>query len=562
VTLQLANQTPRAADWVAGLSIAGLLLPEAVAYAGIAGLPPQSGVIALFAGLLLYGLLGSSRFAIVSATSSSAAVLLAASSTVGQHDPALRLALGAGIVLLTGAFFIFAALARLGAVSNLIAKPVLRGFALGLALTIVVKQMPKVVDVHPPHGDFLRFAWALLADVSHWNFAGLAMAALGLALLHGLARWRAVPAALLVIAAGIALDVSGLCQQWHIAPIGPFAVNSPRPGVPALSNDEWLRLGELAFAMALILYAESYGSIRTFALRHGDNVSANRDLLALGAANLASGLFQGMPVGAGYSASSANEAAGAQSRAAGLIAGGVVLLAVLTLLPWIAHTPEPLLAAIVIHAVGHTLNPGSLRPYFAWRRDRLIALVAFGAVLLFGVLDGLLAAIGVSLLLLLQGFSRTRVSWLGRLGQSHDYVDTARHHEAKVPDGMLIARPDVPLFFGNAEPVFAAIRARMDLTRPLDFVVLSLEESADLDGTSIEALCDFAAYVRKRGAQLLLARVKDTVRDLLAQVDSEDLPTTAYAAWSVDDAVQQAFQSARARAPDAAVEQAMRAIVP
>jgi len=219
------------------------------------------------------------------------------------------------------------------------------------------------------------------------------------------------------------------------------------------------------------------------------------------------------------------------------VAGGVVLLAVLTLLPWIAHIPEPLLAAIVIHAVSHSLSPGVLRPYFRWRRDRLISIVAVVAVLLLGVLDGLLAAIGVSLVLLLRRFARTTVSWLGRLGQSHDYVDTARHPEAVVPPATLIARPEVPLFFGNAEAVFAIIRNRIDATPGLRRFVLSLEESPDLDATSIESLCDFAAFARARGAELVLARVKDPVRDLLAQVGSPDLPAAVYANWSVDDAV-------------------------
>jgi MFS superfamily sulfate permease-like transporter len=234
----------------------------------------------------------------------------------------------------------------------------------------------------------------------------------------------------------------------------------------------------------------------------------------------------------------------------------VVLLAAIALLPWIAHTPEPLLAAIVIHAVGHTLNPGSLRPYFSWRRDRLIALVAFVAVLLLGVLDGLLAAIGVSLLLLLRGMSGARVSWLGRLGDGHDFVDIARHPEARVPPGMQIARPEMPLFFGNVEPVFAKIQSQLGQAPDLHHVVLSLEESADLDGTSVEALCDFAAHVRERGAQLILARVKDSLRDLLGQVRSGDLPPSAYAAWSVDDAVQQAGQRAAATAAAATVRPA------
>ncbi|PIF77039.1 MFS superfamily sulfate permease-like transporter [Variovorax sp. 54] len=548
-----AARRPGIADLVAGVSIAGLLLPEAVAYSGIAGLPPQAGVIALFAGLLVYGLFGSSRFAIVSATSSSAAVLFAATTAMPGVDAATRLALGAGLVLLTGVFFVLAGLARLGAVSSLIAKPVLRGFALGLALTIVVKQLPKVLAVQPAHSDFFRLVAGLATEWRHWNLAGAAMALVALVLLRGLARWRAVPAALLVIVGGIALDVSGLCQAWGVAAVGPISLDFSHPGVPSLDRAQWLGLGELAFAMALILYAESYGSIRTFAMRHGDNVSANRDLLALGGANLLSALFQGMPVGAGYSATSANESAGAHSRAAGLVAGAVVLVAVLTLLPWIAHTPEPLLAAIVINAVSHSLNPSSLRPYFHWRRDRLVALVAVAAVLLLGVLDGLLAAIGVSLLLLLRGFSRTTVSWLGRLGQSHDYVDTGRHPEAVVPPGVLIARPEVPLFFGNADAVFASIRARIDATPGLQRMVLSLEESPDLDATSIEALCDFAAYVRVRGARLSLARVKDGVRDLLAKVDSPDLHAEVYAPWSVDDAVEAGTsrQQANAASPAA-----------
>ena len=529
---------PGIADLVAGLSIAGLLLPEAVAYSGIAGLPPQAGVIALFAGLLVYGLFGGSRFAIASATSSSAAVLFAATSSIPGADAATRLALGTGIVLLAGAFFVIAGIAKLGAVSSLIAKPVLRGFALGLALTIVARQLPKVLNVQPAHGDFFRLVAGVVADWRYWNLAGAAMALVALALLRGLARWRAVPAALLVIVCGIALDASGLCHAWGVAAVGPISLDFSHPGLPQLARAQWLGLGKLAFAMALILYAESYGSIRIFAMRHGDSVPANRDLLALGGANLLSALFQGMPVGAGYSATSANESAGAQSRAAGIVAGIAVLLAVLTLLPWIARTPEPLLAAIVIHAVGHMLNPATLRPYFRWRRDRLVVLVAVAAVLLLGVLDGLLAAIGVSLLLLLRGFSRTTVSWLGRLGQSHDYVDTGRHPEAVVPPGVLIARPEVPLFFGNADAVFASIRARIDATPALQRMVLSLEESPDLDATAIEALCDFAAYVRVRGAHLSLARVKDKVRDLLAKVDSPDLPAAVYAPWSVDDAVQ------------------------
>jgi len=527
------------ADAVAGLSIAGLLLPEAVAYAGIAGLPPQAGVMALLCGLLVYGLMGTSRFAIVSATSSSAAVLLAAThSVLGLAAPG---ALVMGLVLLAGVFFVVAGLMRAGAVSNLIAKPVLRGFALGLALTIVAKQMPTVLDVHPAHGDFFRLVLGLIAALPQWNLAGLALAAASLALLHLLRRFSYVPAALIVIALAIAFDLAGLSARWGLHAVGPFELRLSWPQWPAVPADAWLRMGELSAALALILYAESYGSIRTLALRHGDAVNANRDLVALGLANGLSALMQGMPVGAGFSASSANEAAGAQSRAAGLCAAVVIAAAVLTLLPWIAHTPEPVLAAIVIHAMSHALDPRSLKPYFAWRRDRMVALTALVGVLVLGVLDGLLAAIGLSLLLLLRGMATPRVEWLGRLGaDGHDFVDLQRHPEASTLPGLAIARPAMPLFFGNADPVFAAIAQRLREGPVLRGLVLSLEESPTLDAGSLEALAEFAGNCP---VPLFLARAKDAVRELLDRVAAPQLPPERYAAWSVDDAVAQALKA-------------------
>jgi SulP family sulfate permease len=526
-----------AADLLAGLSIAGLLVPEAVAYAGLAGMPPQAGVMALLAGLLVYGLMGSSRFAIVSATSSSAAVLLAAITSVTGVAAGARPVLAAGLVLLAGLCFIGAALARLGAISSLVAKPVLRGFSLGLALTIVVKQCPAILGVQPAHSDFFRLLADLAAALPRWNWGCAAIGVAALVLLRLLALQRWLPGAVLVIALGIALDVGGIGPRWGVPAVGAIQLHFDGLQWPALGRADWLRLGELAVALALILYAESYGSIRTFAIRHGDAVSPNRDLLALGVANLLAGLLQGMPVGAGYSATSANEAAGARSRAAGLAACAIVAGVVATLLPWIAHTPEPVLAAIVIHAVGHTLNPAALRPYFRWRRDRLVSLIAFAAVLLLGVLDGLLAAIAASLLMLLRSLAQAHVSWLGRLADGHDFVDLARHPEAVVPPGWLIARPDVPLFFGNADALLGAVRARVLTAPQLQRVVLSLEESSDLDATSIEALCEFTAWTHARGLALSLARVKDQVRDLLARVDAPELPAASYAAWSVDDAV-------------------------
>jgi MFS superfamily sulfate permease-like transporter len=524
-------------DLLAGLSIAGLLLPEAVAYSGIAGLPPQAGVVALLAGLVCYGLVGKSRFAIVSATSSSAAVLLSVTHSIAPNDGALQLALADGLILLTGVAFVLAGLARLGAVSSFIAKPVLRGFTFGLAITIVLHQMPKIVGVQPDGSDIFHFTAGLFARIAAWNATGVAIAIGALVLLKLFSRWPTVPGTFIVIAAGIGLDLAGVTGSHGVAAVGPIRLALDWPRVPDLPREDWLRLGELAAAMVLILYAESYGSIRSFALRHGDPTSPDRDLMALGVANLASGLFQGMPVGAGYSGTSANEAAGAQSRFAAWCGAAVVVALLALFLSQIAHTPEPVLAAIVIHAVSHTIDFNVFRQYFRWRRDRIVVVTAAVAVLVLGVLDGLLAAIAVSLFIMLRELSEPHVAWLGRLGNGHDYIDIDRHPEAKTTPGILIARPESPLFFANAERILASIVARVAATTPLQVVIVSLEESPDLDGTSVEALRDFARTLEKRGTRFLLARVKDAVREVLRQANLPELPDACFAAWSVDDAV-------------------------
>lgn len=536
--------TPRLPDMVAGLSIAGLLVPEAVAYSGIANLPPQYGVIALLAGLICYGLIGRSRFAVVSATSSSAAVLAAATIALAGGDAGLRFALATGLVVLTGLFFVAAGFARLGAISDFIAKPVLRGFAFGLAAVIIVKQLPKVLGVTPPHGSVLHDVLSLAGQYAGWNPVSIATGVIALAILVALRRYKRIPASLLVIVLGIAAQQAYGLDRHGVGLVGNIHLQLQLPTLPHLPWGDWLRLGELAFALLFVLYAESYSSIRGFALKHGDGFSANRELVALGVANLASGLFQGMPVGAGYSGTSANEASGAQSKWAAWIAALVVLAVVLTLLPYVALTPEPILAAIVINAVGHTLNPAALRPYFRWRRDRVVALAAIAAVLLLGILDGLLAAVGVSLLMTLRDLSEPKVSVLGRLGDGHDFVNVETHPEAAQIPGLLIVRPEEPLFFANADRMFAFIRQQVEAPgrSELGAVILSLEESPDLDGTCLETLEEFARYLTGRGIDLLLARLKDPVLSLLNQAAIPYLPTTALTNWSVDDAVEAATE--------------------
>jgi len=521
-------------DVLAALSIAGLLLPEAVAYSGLANLPPQAGVIGLLAGLLCYGLVGRSRFAIVSATSSSAAVMAAATVALGAGDEAARVVLAGILVPCTGVAFVLAGSARLGAISNLIARPVLRGFAFGLALVIAVKQVPALAGLHAHGISFEDLAVEMVHTLRAANPAALTAGLAALAGLFLLERVRRIPGALVVIVAGIA--ASGWLAAHGVALTGAIHLSLQLPGLLLPAHLNWPQLIEFSLALMFILYAESYSSIRTLALRHDDSVQPNRDLVALGVANLVSGLFHGTPVGAGYSGSSANDAAGAQSRASGLLAAVIVLALVLLCLPYIERIPEPILAAIVIHAVSKSLRLAALRTYFRWHRDRLIAVTAILAVLAFGMLNGLLFAIAFSLAMLLQTLARPRLAELGRLG-THDFVSIERFPNAQHSAQILVMRPEEPLLFANADPVLALARTKIQRLATVKLVVLSLEESPDLDGTSLECLAEFSAWLARRQVELRLARLKDRARDALLRADIVQLPAASLEYSSVDDAV-------------------------
>ena len=519
---------------LAALSIAGLLLPEAVAYSGVANLPPQAGVIGLFAGLLCYGLLGRSRFAIVSATSSSAAVMAAATSALGAGDEAARVLLAGILVPCTGVAFLLAGSARLGAISNLIARPVLRGFAFGLALVIAVKQVPALAGLHTHAGSFFALLLEMLQTLIAANPTALATGLAALAGLFLMERVRRIPGALVVIIGGIA--ASGWLATRGVALTGAIhlTLDPFRFALPEHLN--WPQLIEFSLALMFILYAESYSSIRTFALKHDDTVQPNRDLVALGIANLVSGLFHGTPVGAGYSGSSANDAAGAKSRAAGLFAAVIILALVLLCLPYIERIPAPVLAAIVIHAVSKSLRLAPLRIYFRWHRDRLISVIAIGAVLVFGMLNGLLFAIAFSLAMLLQALARPRLVELGRRG-AHDFVSIERFPGSERTPEVLVLRPEEPLLFANADPMLALARTRVQSATSVKLVVLSLEESPDLDASSLECLAEFSAWLARRHVELRLARLKDRARDALLRAELLQLPAASLEYSSVDDAV-------------------------
>lgn len=524
----------RLADIIAGLSVAGLMLPEAVAYAAIAGFAPQHAIFAAIVGGLVYAVAGQSRCAVVAPTSSSAAMLAAAIGSLGAAAQGAPEVLAALIVGFTGLIFVAAGYLKLGSLSGFIARPVLRGFALGLAITIIIKQLPIIfgVSVHAPN--VATLVMALMRQAANINAITLSIGAVALALLLLFKRLKGVPGAIIVLVLAVGLSYACDLHTLHVAQVGQISATLTASVLPDLPLGTWSRLVQLALPLTLILFAESWGTMRTLALAVGDTISADRELKALGLSNIASACIQGMPVGAGFSASSASASAGTTSRWAAAVAA----LGLAALL-WfagglVARLPEAVLAAIVISALTHALSLAPLRRLWQLDRDQWVALIAAIAVIVLGVLNGMLAAIALSLLALLQRLAAPRISQLGALGDSHDYVDVAVHPEAHVDPKIHIYRPNAPLFFANAERIFTMIDA-MVRAAPPQYVIISLEESDDFDSSALETLLECAERLAKQSIILRLARVHDRVRDLLITAGQTELASTA--SFSVADAV-------------------------
>lgn len=460
------------------------------------------------AGLLVYPPIGRSRFAIVSPTSASAAVLAAALTSLGAVSPASRVTLVAAIVVCVGLLFLGAGLLRLGFVVAFVSRPVLRGFALGLAISIVLRQLFAVTGIQVSAGSVLSQLVQVLSRASACNFPALLTALSSLAALLLFRRYTRIPAALGVLVIAVALSAWIDFHTAGIPVIGAIAVASAAPTVPKLDIQGWLGIASASLPLALIIFVESWGTCRTLALRHADVLNPNRELVAIGLANLASAGVGGQPVGAGFSASSANETAGATERLAGVITALTLAALAAFALPLIARVPIAVLAAVVIAALIHALDPRPLLRLWQINRDQYVALVAALGVLVLGALYGMLLAVGLSVLAIVRRLADPGIYRLGQLPGTSNYVDVARHPEAKTDPGILVVRPSEPLFFANAERIFTAVEALAG--REVRMVVLSLELSDDLDSTSLEALSESATRLHARSQWLQLGRVKES----------------------------------------------------
>jgi sulfate permease, SulP family len=505
-------------DLIAGLTVVALLVPEGMAYAQIAGMPPQAAFYAAPIGLLLFAILGSSRQLVVAVSAAIATMSYATVSLIAQPNTPEFIALTSALAVLAGVVSVVSGVLRLGRVAQFFSESVMVGFITGLALVIGVKQVPKILGFEAGHGNFWERLYDLVIHLPETHLLTLIVGLVCLALLVVLEHYfEKIPAALVALVAGIALSELFGLEARGVEVVGDIPAGLAAPQWPAVNaQDVWLLLPG-AVGLALVCFAEAIGPARAFAAAHHYEIDADQEFIGLGAANVGAGLFQGFPIGSSLSKSAANDRAGARSQMSAIIAAAVTALVALFFTPWFYALPEATLGAIVVVAISGMVKVAKLKHLYRVRRaDFALAAVALLAVLTFETLQALLLAVIVSLLALIWHASQPRMAVLGRAPNRLSFGDIRRHPENKTLPGLLMVRPESGLFFANASALREAIVGQVRTSaQPVTAVLIDLGATTDLDVPSADMLAELHEQLHGLHVRLILARVITPVRQML-----------------------------------------------
>ena len=513
-------------DIVAGITLAAYAIPVSLAYAGLAGLPPQVGVYGYLLGGLGYALLGSSRQLAIGPTS---AISLMIAGTVGAmaDGDAQRYAQIASLVAFTvAALCLFAWLLRLSALVKLISDSILVGFKAGAGLTIARTQLPSLFGVKGGGHNFFDRAWLLAGQFGqiHYLILIVGVVAIGL-IVFGERLLPGKPVALGVVALSIiAATLLGL-PALGVPITGEIPAGLPALSGPALRLRDVEGIIPLAGGCLLLAYIEGVSAARTFAAKHGYALDPRQELLGIGAANLAAAIGHGYPVAGGLSQSAVNDKAGARTSLALVFASITLALCLLFLTGLLENLPKAVLAAVVLTAVYGLLDfPALLRMWRVSRLDFYAAAIALGAVLLLGILQGILLAALASILLLLARTSRPHVAFLGRIPGTNSYSDVDRHPENEPLPGVIVFRPEASLIYVNAESVLDAVLNRLHASSPPDIrlMICDLSAAPYLDLAGSRMLQQLHDELVSRNVALRIVGTHGSVRDLLRAEGMED----------------------------------------
>jgi SulP family sulfate permease len=504
-------------DFVAGLTLAAYAIPVSLAYASLAGVPPQAGLYCYLLGGLAYAVFGTSKQAAIGPTSAISILIGSALGAMSLGDLSRQGQLVMMVAVVTGIIGVIAWFFHLGNIANFVSETVLSGFKVGAGLVIASTQLPKLFGITSGGNNFFTRLLEIFRHLGETNLPTLAVG-LGalLLLILGERLLPGRPIALFVVVASI-LVVS----FFPLADRGVKTVGNIPAGLPSLSWPlvHWRELDDLlgvALACFLLSYVESVSVVRTFALKHHYTISADQELLALGMANLVAGVGQGFPVAGGMSQSAVNEKAGARTPLALVFASASICAVLLFLTGLMRNLPQPVLAAVVLFAVGGLVRPREIRLlYRVSRVEFRIALVAMIGVLLFGILKGVLLAAIFSILLLLKRASHPRIAELKRLPITGRFVDSSRYSETEEVPNVLVLRVESGLFYFNAQNVKNYVAEQIADRAEIKLVVVDLSTSANVDLAGARMLRELEEHLTQAGVSLKLAEVHGDVRDIL-----------------------------------------------
>jgi sulfate permease, SulP family len=536
-------------DGVAGLTTAAVVIPKSMAYASIAGLPAQAGLYVALVPMVVYALLGSSKLLSVS-TTSTLAILTASELTraVPSADPAHLMAAASAMALLVGGFLIAAGVLRLGFLANFISDPILTGFKAGVAVVILFGQIPKLLGVHIEGGHFFRSIFSTLQHVPDTNAMTLIVSVGSLAILIGLNRFRPhVPAPLVAVVIGVAAAGFLGLKGAGVALTGSIPAGLPFPVLPDLAL--FKILWPSALGMALMSFTESIAVGRAFARHDDPRPVPNRELIALGAANLAGSFFQIMPAGGGASQTAVNTQAGARTQASELVTAAIVLATLLFLSPLIGLLPQATLAAIVVVTAVPLLSLAEFRSILAIRRTEFLwALVTCAGVVLIGTLEGILVAIAVSVLTLIYQANHPLVYIVGRkTGTDVFRPQSVDHPEDETLPGLLIVRTEGRMTFASMPHARERLAALIEAAHP-QVVILECSAIPDFEYTALRTLMRAEEKMRDGGIALWLSALNPLALEMVRRSPLGQSLGTERMFISLGDAVK-AYEK-RARSQD------------
>jgi high affinity sulfate transporter 1 len=504
-------------DLVAGVTVAAYLVPQVMAYATVAGLPPVVGLWAALPALVIYAMLGSSSSLSMGPEATTALMTAIAISPLAAGDPGRYADLATTLALLVGLMSVAAWLLRLGFVADLLSRPVLVGYMTGVALIMMADQLRRVTGVPVTGQAFFAQLDSFAHAIGRTQPATVAVAAAVLAFLLLLWwRWPHAPGPLLAVLLATAAVASPGLRQHGISVVGPIPAGLPTPGLPDIHPGVLHELLLPAFTVLIVGFSDDVLTARSFA-RRGEKIRANRELLALGVANAGSSLLRGFPVSSSATRTAIGVAGGSRTQLYSLTAAASVVVVLLVLRPVLSLFPTAALGAIVIYAAIRLIDLPAWRRLSAFRRAELaIALGTCLGVLAFDIVYGVLVAIGLSVAELLIRVARPHDAIEGLVPGLAGMHDVSDYPDARIIPGLVVYRYDAPLFFANAENFRSrALAAADQAPDPVRWFVLNVEANVEVDFTALEAVEAVRAEITRRGAVFALARVK---QDLLVRL--------------------------------------------